>query len=214
MSDLYLFNIEVPYRNSAFDGINNYLFNKKKLKLRQQVIAEGEKFDETRPDPIVIIDPLRNGDGAGDNFASKNDKSLAYFMFHYKNFALSVENYTIRTRTDSPAVNFPLSWKVEASNDGNSWNRIHSKNNTKDLSSLGALRTYESENLHYYSFFRFTMTDLNIGGGGWTNNWIFHISKVEFFGSFALTKDPFAILTCFQKGLCNNLLFLITIIHS
>ena len=214
MSDLYLFYTEVPYKNNAFDGINNYLFNKKKLKLRQQVTAEGEKYDETQADPIVIIDPSNDGTETIDNFASKNNESLAYFTFHYKYFALSVKNYTIRTRTDSPQENFPLSWKVEGSNDGNSWNKIHSTNNTEELRSTGALKTYESEDLNYYSFFRFTMTDLNSGGGWWDQNWIFHVSKVEFFGSFALTKDPFAILTCFQKKLCNNLLFMITIIKS
>ena len=207
MTESYLFTKEIPFQDDPFDGINNFLFNKKKLEIENHVLDEGTKFNNEWGDPIVVIDPLKNSTSKSDNFASEGSESLAYFIIQYKYFALSIKNDTIRTRTHNVNENFPKSWKVEGSYDGNQWDLIHSINDTLHLCYVNASKTYPSQNTNFYSFFRFTMTKENSGGSKTSPNWIFHVSKVEFFGSYVLMKDPFAKITCIQTKTCRSILF-------
>ena len=200
----------IPYKESPFDGINNYLFNKKRLDIQRHIVDEGIRYSETWGNPIVIVDPLRNSSKEIDNFASVNTELHAYFTIQYTSFILSVSNYTIRTRTDNINEHFPNSWDVEGSNDGQSWNLIHYINNTEQLSYVSASHTYPTIDSNYYSFFRFKMTNITSA----KSSWIFHVSKVEFFGSFAFTKNLFAKITCVKNKTCHSLLFLLMIIKS
>ena len=206
--------MKIPYNDNAFDGINNFLFNKKGLPIEHHVVAEGVKYSEEWGDPIIIVDPLKNSGNTYDNFASYNSESLSYFTIQYKSFLISVNNYTIRTRTHNLNDNFPNSWKVEGSNDGNSWNLIHSISKTNNLSYVNAYKTYPSHDTNYYSFFRFKMTEKTQASATWDPSWVFHVSKVEFFGSLAFTKNPYIKQTCIKYKTSNFLLFITTILKS
>ena len=206
--------VEIPYQGIGLDGINNFLFNKKKLKVEQQIDFEGEKYSSAWGDPLVVVDPLKNSTSAYDNYVSPDNESLAYFIITYKYFALSVSNYTIRTRTHNNFQHFPVSWSVEGSYNRQEWTMIHSINNSHDLLYVNASKTYESESPKPFSSFRFRMTGLNSGTNFQYRNWYFHVSKIEFFGSFFSTKDPFVKLTCLKNKICYHTLFLITIIQS
>ena len=206
--------VEISYQGIGLDGINNFLFNKKKLKVEQHIEYEGEKHSNGWGDPLVVIDPLKNSTSTYDNYVSPNNETLAYFIITYKYFALSVSNYTIRTRTHKDIENFPMSWSVEGSYNHQEWTKIHSTNNLHDLLYVNASKTYESESPKPFSSFRFRMTGLNSGKNGTNRNWVFHVSKIEFFGSFFSTKDPFVKHTCLKNKICYHTLFLITIIQS
>ena len=208
--------MEIPFQGNHFDGINNYLFNRKKLDIHKHLICSGFKNAEGGDwgDPIIVFDPLKNSSSKNDNFASESAEERSYIKCQYRYFAILANNYTIRTRTDGLFENYPLSWNVEVSFDGEIWNPIHSIHNTTHLRYNNAYSTYPTNSTKYSSFFRIIMTEKNSGAETYGPNWVLHLSKIEFFGSFVTTLNPFIKLTCFQTKTCNNILFLISIIES
>ena len=202
--------MEVPFIGQNFDGINTLLFVKKRFNLLNNVIAEGEKYMYYFGEPILAIDPTNEGKVYENDWVCPNDESLSKITISYNYFALNLTNYTIRTRMSPDDVNFPLGWKLEGSVDRISWTKLHSISDTNDLRSIGAYHTYECINSGYFSSFRLTMTQLNSN-----SSWLFHMNRVEFFGTIISTKNPFIqhTIKCMKEISIFNL-FVISILFK
>ena len=185
--------MNISFNGNAFDGINNYIFNKKHLNINQNIIAEGAKFEGLWSEAIVVFDPKKNSTKPSDNWVSPNN--ITYqpnITVFYKYFSLYVTNYTIRTRTDTNAVvSLPVSWKFEGSYNKIDWYELHSIKNTDDLIKDFRYHTYECKSIGAFQYFRFTMTDKNIN-----ELWHFHVSKIEFFGILYTKQNPFIKQSC------------------
>ena len=179
--------MEIPFTGDEFDGINTYLFQKKKINMEYNVLAEAETYPGWG-EPIFVIDP--SNENRSNDWVCPNNQYLSNITFSYKFFAFNLTHYTIKTRISNDIKNFPLGWKLEGSVDKYSWIELHSISDTNDLEYVGAYHTYECKNSGYFSNFRLTMTQENSNEA-----WSFHVNRVEFFGSIVTTKNPFNLCT-------------------
>ena len=127
---------------------------------------------------------------------------------------LRVNKHTIRTRTDAVG-NMPKGWALEASYNGEKWLTLHSINNSTDLSIKSASNTYQCNSNGAFSQFRIRMIEKNTGDplNNISPNYIFHISKIEFFGTIFTTKNPFLTISLNNKNFSLSVLdFLVFIL--
>ena len=101
---------------------------------------------------------------------------------HFLQNRISISHYTFQNREGTD--NLPVSWKLEGSNDNETWILLHSKENSNDLLSSGAKRTYKVYVNGLFSFFKLTQTGPNRNGQS-----IFHVERVEFYGEFCTFED-------------------------
>ena len=113
----------------------------------------------------------------------------ASVIFYFSNKRISISHYTIMTRYG--VDNMPKSWKLEGSNDNETWEYLHSVFDSEDLLTSSASKTYKVLNNGVFSFFKVSQQGTNANGKN-----IFHLQRLELFGSLS-NKDENCILPLF-----------------
>ena len=198
---------EMKENSGIFFGINDYLFNIQKLDINKELEAKGDRFEVNWCEPIDVFNPNKDGTEYSNNFASKDEQEKAFISVHYKRYSLHLTNYTYSVRTHQEMIpkNFPQGWTLEGSKDGKNYVALHSTENSNELSQVNAIKTYPCFNEGSYSYFRLKMTQINTN-----QNWIFHVHKIEFFGT--LIKEC-AHLTCKHSIYIARIPFLAILIY-
>ena len=181
------------HRERPFDGINNYLFNKKRFDIQKNLEVHGEKHVAISVNPIEIFNPLTTS----SNFATVNDQNKAKVPVFYNDFLLNITHYTIRARTGDFIENMPKGWKLEGLlNQKDEWITLHSISNTNEILLGNSYHTYQCTNTGVFSQFKITMTQPSTGENNQGSNYIFHLNKIEFFGMVYTKRNPFIKPTC------------------
>ena len=136
----------------------------------------------THPDSIV------NFKDPNIHWASDPKKNSSITV-HFKRNRVSISHYTIRSRPDI-LDNTPKSWILEGSIDNQTWTLLHSKNNSGDLSTIpNVVKTYPVIQNGVFSYLKFTQTGPNDN-----NSYIFHVERVDFFGTFCSQTSSTCLL--------------------
>ena len=134
----------------------------------------------------------------GGNWLSLPEENSS-FNIQFLRFPLKISSYTLRSRNNLH-WNLPLEWKLEGSNNNETWNLLHYHPRNTDLIGLGIVKNYETAKPWegYYHFFKVTQLGIN----GYTSNdddhpnnsFVFSMNKVDFFGEIL-----FSINTCMKR---------------
>ena len=150
-------------------------------------ISDDYKIDIINNGLIDVIASSVNSSGYIVNNVLKNDDSRwksnneknSWIQFDFKTRSISLKSYSLRS------CNGPKSWKIEGSNDMNTFTLIDQRNNPNDF------KYREYVNQHYnvngsqdqFRYIRITQGD----EGGWFNSssisHYFYLNRVEFYGS-------------------------------
>ena len=181
---------------SPFDGFINFF--RKRTTVSSFFKAEGEKKNNEWADASTILDYSITCTEASCQWVSTNDPTKSFVVFTFE-CPIYLTHYTLRTRS-SGNENFPVSWTVECSRDGEDWHLVDTKNDVNDLKQgSGAYHTYKCDEAFMYA------KKVRIWCKKTTSeNSYFHLSRVEFFGkmSFDQCQVPFSIIkryTCKRK---------------
>jgi hypothetical protein len=111
------------------------------------------------------------------------DNSAAWIQFDFKDRLVSVRDYSIKS--DGNAGCHLLRWKLEGSNDGDSWTLLDQRN-TQDLNGSRVVKSYECEPSQsaVYRFVRLTQTGPNS-----SNDRHLMLSNIEFFGALSESQN-------------------------
>ena len=158
---------------SAFDGIIAYLTKNCGGNVHDKGAVEitaSSVWDNTS-----TFHPKNAADlGTGSFFCSKNEPN-SWICYDFKKLRVTPKRYSVRTHSGS---GFPRSWKVEGSEDGNTWITLDYRPDSDDLN--GNLRA-QTFNIFYtkeaYRFLRFRQLSRN-----WNDNDHLIIESLEFFG--------------------------------
>ena len=147
-----------------FDGFIN-LFTRKRVNVSDYFTATGD-YVWGWGTPACLIDYYCTTQWAGDyckGIATFESKCPIY-MTHYR----------LRTRIGA-SVNMPVSWNINGSLDNETWTRIDTKKDRKELLYAGNSSTFKIDNPMTLRYFRISLA-------GTTGDFNFHLSRIEFFG--------------------------------
>ena len=194
--------MEVPYKGDSFAGIMSTFYKKSKNTFYSKFEAEGEKYAAHWANPSDVFDPTKHTWWASKPIDNAN------LTISFKKHLLKISDYTFLPRFDS-TENMPRGWKLEASNDKTNWHLLHSVNDCEDVKIANAYKTYPCKPHGAFKYFRITQTQMN-----WNEGFIFHISRLEFFGTIFGSMNPFIKHTCVAKTKGINHILLICLIVS
>ena len=178
--------LEFPVGSNPFNGLIFYLYDNFRSNISNYVYPEVSSNLSSYPFPVKVLDPLLDGQlWASDNFAN------SFYIVHlWKSFKLT--HYTFQAHFGTG--NFAVTWKVEGSNDNNTWIFLHDKL-SDGMIGTGNYSTYECSFQDFFKHIKFTQTSADSDGGNF-----FGIGRLEFFGSFVnnlQTEEMFPdIFTC------------------
>ena len=156
--------------NDYFSGILREISDDYKIDIINNglidVIASSVNYGNT-PSNVLKID--------NSYWWSENDKN-SWIQFDFKTRSVSLKSYSLRSYYG------PKSWKIEGSNDMNTFTLIDQRNNPNDF------KYGEYVNQHYnvngsqdqFRYIRITQGD---EGGHHPNNHYFWLTRVEFYGN-------------------------------
>ena len=111
-----------------------------------------------------------------DNFTNSS------FTISFHRFPFQLKSYSIKARTDSD-VNYPAEWKVEGSNDNQTWSFLHYHPWSDELMEPGIIKHWELNSSidGCFRYFRTTKLGISAKPDG-TYPLCFSMNKIEFFG--------------------------------
>ena len=110
---------------SPFNGFVNYFT--KRTDVFQYFSAEGEKHSSSWGEASTVLNYSIDCNGASCQWASYYTLNKSYIVFTFA-CPIYLTHYTLRTRTDASG-NTPVSWTVECSRDGITWELVDTKEN-------------------------------------------------------------------------------------
>ena len=126
-------------------------------------------------DDYVPINVLKNDDS---DWWSKDVKN-SWIQFDFKSRSISLKSYSLRSYRG------PKSWKIEGSNDMNTFILIDQRNKNNDFNSGYVTQHYDLNSSEDQMRMRFRYIRITQGDDGnwWNNNHCFYLNRVEFYGS-------------------------------
>ena len=117
--------------------------------------------------------------GWNDYWHSNNEVN-AWVQFDFKSRRVCLSGYSLKSHNGSH--HFPVSWAIEVSDDGSTWEAVDLRN-TRDLVGSNIERTYECnrQSDRFVRFVRMRQTGKTSDNEDWLS-----LSQIEFFGK--LTK--------------------------
>ena len=118
---------------------------------------------------------MKNDDSC---WISKDEKN-SWIQFDFKTRSVSLKSYSLRSKYG------PKSWKIEGSNDMNTFTLIDQRNNPNDFKHCEYVNQHYNVNVSQdqFRYIRITQGD----EGGWCDSssisHIFYLTRVEFYGS-------------------------------
>ena len=126
--------------------------------------------------PNILIMPNTSDTSSKSEWCSSEiPNSWVEVVFPRHKIQLTQYTLTSRKYTD---MNFPKSWKLDASFDNRTWTNLGEEPENGDLNGTALRATRSVTNNEFFKIFRFTMLGNNTGG--LTN---FVLSKIELYGS-------------------------------
>ena len=107
---------------------------------------------------------------------SKNEPN-SFVQFDFKSSLVSITGYTLKS--DGYSGNHLVSWVLEVSDDGSTWDAIDERTNTQDLNGNYIVKTYDCNKRsdRFTRYVRLRQTGWNSNG----SNYLM-LSEIEFFG--------------------------------
>jgi hypothetical protein len=116
-------------------------------------------------------------------FATLNQPD-SWICIDFKTRCINPTHYSVRTRTDGDSCH-PRSWILEGSNDGETWIPLDSRENNRELSGLGCVKTFSTANPRFVRSIRIRQT-----GYCSASNDHLVFKSLEFFGSLGVGLPP------------------------
>lgn len=172
----YMKNEEViQYRNDNFDGIFSRLWHEAGGNPISKGLVSIEETTNRTPHRVsFLIDPEARK--RTDWYCGTEDDKNGSFIIDFKDKKVHLSGYSLMS--GSPLwIDFMNAWKIEGSDDKESWKVIDSQK-TRDLQSFMAEKYYDCKPSRPFRFFRIMMTEKT------TRDFYFMgLHAIEFFGT-------------------------------
>ena len=184
----------IQAKDQSLDGIFSYLYySLGKEKYKKEITYWSTPLQSNYGGPSVLIDPANIGKSNLDNFHTI-DQQNSFVAFHFQTHRLIVTDYTLMSRNEDDScckVHYPLTWKLEGSNDNETWAILHEQPSTEAIVGIGKKITLKTTKQQ--SFNNFKITNMGHTNHGATY-FYFTLHRIELFG----------ILSSKTKSSCNN----------
>ena len=93
-------------------------------------------------------------------YECSNSKVLSSICFDFKDKAVNISSYTMKSNSNSDGSNGPKSWVVEVSKDGKNWEEIDRRENNESLKGKNFVFTFkvQKQNHGFYRFVQLRQT--------------------------------------------------------
>lgn len=165
-----------PYKNGKpFNGIFDYL--NRTYNGNPQTTGQVEvSSSSTSVRSVSKIEEVI-AERSGGEWASNNEEN-SWIEFNFKDHSVLLTAYTIQTFSGDTGNMHMKSWKLEASNDGDTWTKLDEVSNSADLNRPNAILTRPITTTESKKIFRITMADKNYFG-----TYTLTLRRIEFFGN-------------------------------
>ena len=159
-------------------GVIHYLQVANK-RIKDQIIKINSTPSEFETIKWGVIDAIIDYNKAIPNYLNNwcsQNIANSNFTIYFPRNKVQVTNYSILSR-NIDLYSMLQTWKVEGSNNNETWSYIDHRINEKEITQLGVLKTYAAKNIGTYKYFRFTQN-----GTSTKQNNHFCLCKVDLFG--------------------------------
>ena len=173
--------------DKSLNGIFTYLYYKlDKNTYKKEISYWSTAIYSGRGGPDKLIDPTNTGNTIKDNFHTINQPN-AFVAFHFNSSKALVTGYTLMSRNEEAAehkYHYPLTWKLEGSNDNKTWTTLHYQSSTRALIGVGVKLTMRTTTQRRFNSFKLTSM-------GPTEFPSYHLilHRIEFFGIITLANE-------------------------
>lgn len=173
-NDRRYMHIYKPYnKGQEFKGILRYLTEKTKGNIHDNEtieITSNSIYDED-----ISNHPKNSVDYKCYESADKENFTV---VFDFKNKAVQLSNYSIKTYYYAENGGHLKSWSIEVSNDKNNWEKVDEHTDDKSLNGSFAVATFDTKKSdNFYRFIRLRQT-----GKNWSNDYDTPICLIVFYG--------------------------------
>lgn len=120
-------------------------------------------------------------DKSRDTHFRLDNQSDGYIIFDFKNIKINFSKYyfSVPSSKNGASDGWPKRWRIEGSNDENTWKLIDFKENDSNLNDYGKSSTFtcQTTNNEYYRYIRIKDFTSQF------NNHYFLLSEIEFYGN-------------------------------
>ena len=172
----------IPCIDKSLNGIFTFLYyNLDKNKYKKEISYWSTPIHEDRGGVSGLIDPTNIGNARKDNFHTINQKN-SFVAFHFRTKKITVLNYTLMARNEEESNDkgqYPQTWKLEGSNNNNTWTIIHQQSSTSALTGVGNKLTMKTTVHNAFSSFMLT----NMGSTeSSSSDFYLVLHRIELFG--------------------------------
>lgn len=117
---------------------------------------------------------------SGSYWESSSSQPNPWFQINLHNARLDIIGYVIKTTFHSSDSNYPNSWILAGSNNGEEWftlDQIDNKSSLIESNTAVAFECADKDSEEAFKIFRFEMTEPTVDG-----TWCFRLARVELFG--------------------------------
>jgi hypothetical protein len=158
---------EIPHREGSLDGILAYLTKNHGGNLHEKgiVTVTGSSINTIQR----LTDPLNSSGYVSWTVAD------GWFCYDFRNMRIAATHYAVQSCCSN---NFPQSWVIEVSDDGSSWESVHTVSDSMALKTGKVIVSYSLAQQRRFRFLRMNCFGLNHAG-----NLEFHLYGFELFGN-------------------------------
>ena len=199
----------IPAESQSLNDIFTHLcYNLVKRKYEKEITSKSTPIHaDVFGNSSVLIDPLNTENQHKDNFHTANTLN-SFVSFHLRTIKLIVTDYTLQGRTDDATQHFPLTWKLEGSNNNEDWTLLHTQPSTQAIVGQGKKATFKTTVQMPFQNFKLThLGTTNLGAG----NYYFVLRRIEFFGKVIMKND---ITNRCRTSKITSLIYIMTLIIS
>lgn len=174
------------YKSPDFNGIMKYLTKLTHGNIHDNgtitITSNHSYSDSTNFLPRNIVDYNNNNNGyMSDDFGS------SYLLFNFKKRRVQINGYIIKSSSKQGSSAFLKNWKVDVSNDNETWIPLDKQNNSLALNGVNKVAAFKVNKKldEFYKYVRITQVGRTYYNRN--NHNMFYINMIDFFGKI---KEP------------------------
>lgn len=182
MIERYSF-VEKPFvEGREFKGIIHYLTEKFEGNIHDKGVVDISSNsifgDDADHHPKNLVDYDNN------NCYESSNQENSKVIFDFKNRAIQLTNYSIKTYNNQQNTRHLKNWTIEVSNDEDDWIEVDSHTNDDSVNDSYKVATFDTKELEgFYRFVRLRQT-----GENWIHDFDTYICQLEFYGKIKQNK--------------------------
>lgn len=173
----------VSYEGNNFEGIFSRLWEETGGNpVTNGTVSIEETTGRSQSKVSFLVDPEKRKQS--DWFCTTDNVGGSSFIFDFKDKRVSLSGYSLKAHPKTWSDrHFIKSWKIEGSNNKETWSLVDEQRNSKVLLANSAEGHWSFQQSPPFRFFRIMLTDRTSSGSNF-----FALHAVEFFGNISISK--------------------------